>query len=207
MNIATHYDILGVAPDASSEAIRAAYRERARRFHPDLPAIDATGGTMSEVNEAYRVLQDPNRRSAYDRSLREPADAARSTGRAEGSTTDAGVRLDESYDDRGGISSVLTPSGPARFPWKLMLVLAVIGSSVVFIAAMFTDPPSEEPPDGIIRVGSCVAIESNGDAREIACTGVDDVVVDLLVPTSARCPGGTVGHRDRLGLGIACIEV
>lgn len=87
-----------------------------------------------------------------------------------------------------------------------MLVAAVIGSVIILIASPFNDPPSEEPPDGILRTGSCVEIESNGDAREIACTGDGDVVVDQLIPTEARCPAGTTGHRDRLGLGIACIE-
>jgi len=89
----------------------------------------------------------------------------------------------------------------------LMLVTALLGSAVVLVSAALDDPPSIEPPDGIIRSGSCVQIEPNGDAREIACTNTPaDVVVDLLVPTLATCPAGMAAHRDRLGLGTACIR-
>ena len=83
---------------------------------------------------------------------------------------------------------------------------ALIGSGLVLVSSFFDDPPSVEPPDGLLRPGSCVAFETNGDAREIACTGNGDVVVVVVVPLDATCPTGTVGHRDRLGLGRACID-
>ena len=102
--------------------------------------------------------------------------------------------------------SPLSPPGPARVPWKLMGVVAAFGSILVLVSSAFDDPPSVETPDGLIRPGSCVVIEPNGDAREVACTAVDDIVVELLIPTDAQCPVQTVGHRDRLGLGIACIR-
>lgn len=156
---------------------------------------------MSSLNEAYRVLSDPGRRAVYDRSLDH---------RVAPVTTD--VVDDERDGDRDGVHEppvprrgVFSPSGPARLPWKLMLVTAVVGSAVVLVASFFNDPPAEEVPDGILRTGSCVAIEPNGDAREIPCTGDGDVVVDLLLPTGAECPTGLAAHRDRLGLGTACI--
>ena len=86
-----------------------------------------------------------------------------------------------------------------------MLVVAAVGSALVLVSAALSDAPADEVPDGILRTDSCVAIEPNGDAREIACTGEDDIVVELLIPTGARCPSGMVAHRDRLGLGVACI--
>lgn len=78
---------------------------------------------------------------------------------------------------------------------------------MILVASLFNDPPSEEVPDGILRTGSCVAMESNGDVREIACNGVDDIVVEYLIPTDASCPGGLGAFRDRLGLGTVCIEM
>jgi len=63
-----------------------------------------------------------------------------------------------------------------------------------------------EPPDGILRSGSCVEIEPNNDVREIACTGDEDLVVKLFIPIGARCPTGLLGYRDRLGLGTVCLE-
>ena len=151
---------------------------------------------MSALNESYRVLSDPGRRAMYDRSLRGPSVST------DDREPDEWVPPPPPHRD-----TPLIPPGPARFPWKLMAVAAAIGSVAVVVGAAFNDPPSEETPDGILRVGSCVMIESNGDAREIACTGEDDVVVELLLPTGAECPVGLAAHRDRLGLGTACIEI
>ncbi len=163
---------------------------------------------MADVNEAYRVLGDPVRRLQYDRSIgrrgSSPHGSAAGTGRR--SPED-----DQDLVDRISSTDVapsrLIPAGPARLPWKPMLMVAAVGSAVVLLASLFTDPPSEEVPDGILRTGSCIEIETNGDVREIACTGVDDVVVEYLIPTDASCPGGLGAFRDRLGLGTVCIRV
>jgi curved DNA-binding protein CbpA len=65
----THYQRLGVAPTATQAEIRAAYRELARRHHPDVSDADANTA-MVAVNEAWYVLRDPARRAAYDASVR-----------------------------------------------------------------------------------------------------------------------------------------
>lgn len=158
---------------------------------------------MSDVNEAYRVLSDPGRRLLYDRSLRRstPAPSA-APGEASGQDVEVEPGLRAAPDSR------LMPAGPARIPWKLMLVAAVVGSVVILASSIFTDAPGTEPPDGILRIGSCVEIEANTDVREIACTNTEvDVVVELFLPTGASCPGGLGAFRDRLGLGTACIEL
>ena len=84
---------------------------------------------------------------------------------------------------------------------------AVAGSALILFAAAFNDPPGTEVPDGILRVGSCVIVEENFDVREVGCTGTDDLVVDLVLPTDATCPVGLGAFRDRLGLGTVCIEL
>ncbi len=70
-----HYEVLGVAPDASPVEVRRAYVAKARAHHPDFHA--ATGGSerarserqMQLVNDAWHVLGDPSRRADYDRTL------------------------------------------------------------------------------------------------------------------------------------------
>jgi len=67
----THYEVLGVHVSASRETIRQAYREQARRHHPDARntpdrGAGPDGGSMAAVNAAWEVLGDPLRRRAYD---------------------------------------------------------------------------------------------------------------------------------------------
>jgi len=87
-----------------------------------------------------------------------------------------------------------------------MAVCAVIGGGVVLVSSFFIDPPSEEEPDGILRVGSCVAVEPNNDVREIACSVDDSLVVDLVLPTDAECPFPLLRYRDRLTSSTACVD-
>jgi DnaJ-class molecular chaperone len=64
-----YYLILGVPFDARPDAIRSAFRERARLHHPDHGG-PADAGAFREASEAYRVLSDPVRRAHHDRELR-----------------------------------------------------------------------------------------------------------------------------------------
>lgn len=72
--MATHYEVLGVAPDASGEEIQKAYRVLARRHHPDVsPGADPA--VMAAINGAWMVLGDPVQRRDYDAQLRRPEPA------------------------------------------------------------------------------------------------------------------------------------
>lgn len=74
----SHYDLLGVDPDASRDEIRQAYRRLARQLHPDLQpqsdraALSEAQRRMATVTEAYSVLADPTRRQAYDVAIGRP---------------------------------------------------------------------------------------------------------------------------------------
>lgn len=61
-----YYVVLGVSRDASDTEIKRAFRELARKFHPDVNADDS-GEKFREINEAYAVLSDKEARSRYDR--------------------------------------------------------------------------------------------------------------------------------------------
>jgi molecular chaperone DnaJ len=62
-----YYEILGVNRSASAEEIKRAYRGKARTYHPDVNREGNAAEKFKEVNEAYEVLGDAQKRSAYDR--------------------------------------------------------------------------------------------------------------------------------------------
>jgi curved DNA-binding protein len=61
------YQVLGVARDAKPEEIQRAYRTLARRQHPDINKEPGAEERFKEINEAYHVLSDPERRAKFDR--------------------------------------------------------------------------------------------------------------------------------------------
>ena len=64
---ADYYDILGVARNASADEIKHAFRRLAMQYHPDRNAEAEAEARFKEINEAYEVLSDAERRTNYDR--------------------------------------------------------------------------------------------------------------------------------------------
>ncbi len=68
----TYYQRLGLSPGASPEAIRRAYRQLSKRYHPDTSPLapEVAIRRFQELQEAYLILSNPMRRATYDASLR-----------------------------------------------------------------------------------------------------------------------------------------
>ncbi|MCU0881779.1 MAG: molecular chaperone DnaJ [Hyphomonadaceae bacterium] len=63
-----YYDLLGVARDVDAATLKSSYRKKAMQWHPDKnPGDAAAEAKFKEINEAYAVLSDPDKRAAYDR--------------------------------------------------------------------------------------------------------------------------------------------
>ncbi len=62
-----YYEILGIEKTASEDEIRSAFRKLARRYHPDVCKEDGAEARFAEVQEAYEVLSDKEKRESYDR--------------------------------------------------------------------------------------------------------------------------------------------
>ncbi len=62
-----YYDVLGVSRQASQDEIKRAFRRLARQYHPDVNKSPDAEAKFKEINEAYEVLSDPDKRAAYDR--------------------------------------------------------------------------------------------------------------------------------------------
>jgi molecular chaperone DnaJ len=62
-----YYEVLGVTRDASNEDIKKAFRKLAFQYHPDRNRDDGASEKFKEINEAYEVLSDADKRASYDR--------------------------------------------------------------------------------------------------------------------------------------------
>lgn len=62
-----YYEVMGVARNASPEELKSAFRKLARQYHPDVNKSPDAEERFKEINEAYAVLSDSERRSVYDR--------------------------------------------------------------------------------------------------------------------------------------------
>jgi molecular chaperone DnaJ len=149
---------------------------------------------MAAINEAYRVLRDPASRSLYDSGLRMRGSAVGTTAAARPSTAPPPL-----------FTPLPVDATPARYPWKLVAGMAAVGALVVLIGAALYEPSNRVRLDNVLAPGSCVALEANNDVREVECTGDGDLVVEAVVAFDEPCPTGLAAHRDRQGLGMACV--
>ncbi|OQY45989.1 MAG: molecular chaperone DnaJ [Anaerolineaceae bacterium 4572_78] len=62
-----YYEVLGVNRGASKDEIKKSYRNLARQYHPDVSREEDAEDKFKEINEAYEILSDPERKSTYDR--------------------------------------------------------------------------------------------------------------------------------------------
>ena len=64
-----YYEILGVSPNATDKIIRVAYKAQCMEFHPDRYHENDATERMQEINEAYEILSDKEKRKSYDEDL------------------------------------------------------------------------------------------------------------------------------------------
>lgn len=183
------YSILGVAPNATQREIRDAYRSRARDMHPDkVPAADRDRASqqMAELNAAWEVLSDSVKRAKYD------ADRSGDSKRS------------EQYFPH--VEPRPVSVAPAQFPWRPALFFAVVGIIVVLVLNAYASPSSPSQPDQLLQPGSCVTIDATDAVSEVRCDVAHDGVVRLLIGFDFVCPSDTEAHRDRQGMGTACVD-
>ena len=182
----THYQVLGVSTEASTDEVRRAYRERMRAIHPDVNQGSANGSQhMTELNIAWKTLSSPHLRRAYDASILVTTSSYVSSGASTG--------------------QAFTVYSPARFPWRGMIIASIVGAILVLIAHALTSPSVPRPIDQLLSAGSCVNIDSSLSAVEIACAQPHDAVVQQLIAIDRSCPLEMGQFHDRQGMGIVCV--
>lgn len=187
----SHYEILGVAPAASTEEIRTAYRRLARLHHPDVSGADASASEMAALNSAWSVLSDPVSRFNYDRQQQTSSGATRDV-RRDAETANEAVHV--------------KMTGPVRIPWRGFLFFSFLGVVGVFTLHAFSKPSGPVKPDLLLIAGSCVDVDREQFVTEVSCDGPHDGSVRQLVAFDRECPSDTMGHLDRQGMGKACVD-
>lgn len=66
MQYKDYYKIMGLRRDASLKDVKRAYQKLAHRYHPDVSKVVGGEEKLKEVNEAYKVLKNPQKRAAFD---------------------------------------------------------------------------------------------------------------------------------------------
>ena len=178
-----NYEVLGARSDANYATLRSAYRKKMRALHPDAQSSQVNPEEISAVSAAWEVLSRSDRRREYYQTL------------------SIGHDVFEVQPERVQVYE------PARFPWKLVLLFIVCGSIVVLILSLFSSPQPPGAPDNVLQGGSCVNIDAGGDAFEVNCDKPHMAVVQRLVTFDAVCQMDTELHRDRQGMGNACVRL
>jgi len=179
-----HYEVLGARPDANYATLRSAYRKKMRALHPDAQSSRVDPEEISAVSAAWEILSRSDRRREYDKTL----------------TIGLGV------SDVQAAPVPVQVYAPARFPWKFVVLFIACGSLVVLILSLFSSPQPPGAPDNVLQSGSCVNIDAGGAVFEVNCDKPHKAVVEKLVPFDAVCPMDTELHRDRQGMGNACVK-
>ena len=208
----SHYDVLGVSPDAKPDAIRRAYLRQARRWHPDRPTGDAE--QMRAVNEAWQVLGDLRSRAAYDRTLARSAPRPTSNARPAGASPPAGSpRPAEPPPDPPAASPPPLELVGFRWRWIGLAATVVVAVAVVLILVA-TSAIDDSDPDSPITAsapvsqsrpepGDCFLIGTT-TLISVACEQPHDGLLVSWVPLGAPCPPDTELHWVRSAQEAVC---
>lgn len=190
-----YYDVLGVGADAGADEIKRAYRQLARRYHPDISGDDRTAAFL-EVARACEVLTNPNRRRSYDASLRDR-------------TARINWLADEVAIDFPSVSSVLDGMRHSFFgnvPDVRLAAVVELTPQEAFWGALV---PLQIP----LRT-TCAGCGGRGEAWDewcAACAGTGEIAAEY--PLRLRVPpGARAGSRFRYsvtppGMAPAMIEI
>jgi molecular chaperone DnaJ len=98
-----YYDVLGASKGASAEELKKAYRTKAKELHPDRNTDNPNAeAQFKEINEAYDVLKDADKKAAYDRYGHAAFEGGRGPGGGGGGNGDFGASFSDVFEDLFG---------------------------------------------------------------------------------------------------------
>lgn len=218
----THYQVLGIPESASADEVRRAHRQLAQVLHPDRQAGASAAEQslaerrMREVNAAWTALSDPQRRAAYDRSLRAARTGSASAGASATATATAArgpmaarfVDDEPEFDRSVDVDPDEPELSPAHF-WLLRrgpLVAALVIGALVFVVSAYAG--GDQQASRQVSTAGCVRLVSENKFIRISCLEQNDGTVVGQAAQVLDCPSGqrgvlVVGEEDQ---GAQCIR-
>lgn len=189
----THYDTLGVAPDADAAAVKTAYRKLARELHPDVaPDGVDTAGRFALANVAYAVLADPAARELYDLALTAPKVPEVEVEVPEepwGEQVELEVNISDAAPVVGPVRHRAEPTWTVN---RARLIWAVAWTVVPLVVALFAPGPTGAPSwvfYGSLAVGALAAHRALFSTRWSIGVLVLAVLVAAAMPLLVRGDG------------------
>ncbi len=181
------YDVLGVGRGASEDEIRSAFRKLARQYHPDVNKEPDAEEKFKEVNEAYGVLSDADKRARYDRFGRAGLGDM-------GGFRDYTVDFSDLIEEIFGGFGFSTGRGSRRSPRRgrdLQLQVQLTFEEAVFGAEKEIEFQREETCSTCNGGGAepgttparCTTCEGQGEVRQVRQTFLGSVVQTMTCPT------------------------
>lgn len=186
-----YYEVLGVPREADENTIKSAYRKLARQYHPDVNKSEDAEERFKEINEAYEILSDGDKRAAYDRFGHAATQGGFGAGGSAQGFGGFGDIFEEFFGGFGGARSA--QRGPARgndlrYDLEITFEEAVFGVEKEIEVPRLESCPQchgsgAEPGTSPIRCPQC---NGTGEVRRAQQTILGQFV---SVTTCPRCNG------------------
>ncbi len=194
-----YYEVLGLPRNASQDEVKAAFRRLARQYHPDVSQEANAEEHFKEINEAYSVLSDADKRAAYDRFGHA---GVQGTGGVPDFTVDFGDLFDEFFGGFGGFGRTTSrrarnaPRRGADLQYNLDLVFEESIFGVEKEIEITRDEVCEtcagkgaEPGTSAVRCSTC---NGTGEVRQVRQTLLGSMVQVSTCPV-CNGKGETIG--------------
>jgi curved DNA-binding protein len=196
-----YWGVLGLEPGADAAALKRAFRDQARRWHPDLNGSDPVAEErFKQVNEAYAVLSDPPKRRAWEEGLVAGGESAAGDPFASGfpdfeayldrlfGRVPPGDDPDDPLDDRGNAEAAAIPQDPREGRWPDPSEEAGRGD-------VATAPP---PPPPVVAAADEETVLNLSPEQALEGSRVELVLADGLMVEVSTPPLAGDGWRLRL---------